>query len=254
MINLNKNSKNIPVIDSHCHFGSGEGLTHHWNTRANLSKYKPRARAAGIIRTVLFPVITTDCLKANREVGLFIKKNPNKYFGFAMIHPVIDKNRVFKMIEESVVKFGFCGIKVHRHSGSITREICEVAQYFSIPILYDVMDDAGSIEFFANEYPEVNFIIPHLSSFGNNWKAQKSFIPYLTEYPNVFTDSSGVQWFDLLKEAFEKAGAEKILFGSDGPWLHPAVELSKIMLLTTNREMLYLMLIQNILRLTNQKL
>ena len=31
-----------------------------------------------------------------------------------------------------------------------------------------------------------------------------------------------------LKQALERAGAGKILFGSDGPWLHPGVELAKV--------------------------
>ena len=37
--------------------------------------------------------------------------------------------------------------------------------------------------------------------------------------------------FDLLEEAVRRAGARKVLFGSDGPWLHPGVELAKVRLL-----------------------
>jgi predicted TIM-barrel fold metal-dependent hydrolase len=42
------------------------------------------------------------------------------------------------------------------------------------------------------------------------------------------TDTAGVRRFDLLEEAVHRAGPGKILFGSDGPWLHPGVELAKI--------------------------
>ncbi|HET7505496.1 MAG TPA: hypothetical protein VFK02_30960, partial [Kofleriaceae bacterium] len=34
--------------------------------------------------------------------------------------------------------------------------------------------------------------------------------------------------FDLLVQAVRRAGPGKLLFGSDGPWLHPGVELAKI--------------------------
>ena len=34
--------------------------------------------------------------------------------------------------------------------------------------------------------------------------------------------------FDVLQDAVRRAGAGKILFGSDGPWLHPGLELAKI--------------------------
>ena len=34
--------------------------------------------------------------------------------------------------------------------------------------------------------------------------------------------------FDYILQAIRRAGARKVLFGSDGPWLHPGVELAKI--------------------------
>ena len=50
-------------------------------------------------------------------------------------------------------------------------------------------------------------------------------------HPNIHADTSGVRRFDLLEQAVRRAGARKVLFGSDGPWLHPAVELAKVRLL-----------------------
>ena len=32
----------------------------------------------------------------------------------------------------------------------------------------------------------------------------------------------------MLSQAVKRAGPEKVLFGSDGPWLHPGVELFKV--------------------------
>jgi len=53
----------------------------------------------------------------------------------------------------------------------------------------------------------------------------------LTRHANIYTDTSGVRRFDLLAQAVQRAGPGKILFGSDGPWLHPGVELAKVRLL-----------------------
>src|SRR5262249_49711736 len=44
-------------------------------------------------------------------------------------------------------------------------------------------------------------------------------------------DTSGVRRFDYLVEAVKRAGSRKLIFGSDGPWLHPGLELHKIRLL-----------------------
>ena len=50
------------------------------------------------------------------------------------------------------------------------------------------------------------FIIPHLGSFADDWRAQRAFLDPLVRHANVFTDTSGVRRFDLLAEAVERAG------------------------------------------------
>ena len=57
---------------------------------------------------------------------------------------------------------------------------------------------------------------------------QLQIVDQMTRYPNVFGDTSGVRYFDALVFAIRRAGPGKLLFGSDGPQLHPGVELCKI--------------------------
>lgn len=219
------------IIDTHCHAGRGDGLTGPWDTAAPLGRYLRRAKAAGIDRTVLFAAFHSDYRAANREVARIVRGRPNRFLGFAFVNAVRDAGRVAEMISEAVGQHGFRGIKVHRHDGRITREVCEAARRWSLPILYDVMGEIAPIELFATEYRDVNFIIPHLGAFGDKWDAQRALLDMLERHPNVYTDTSSVQRFDLLVEAVRRAGAHKILFGSDGPWFHPGLELHKIRLL-----------------------
>jgi predicted TIM-barrel fold metal-dependent hydrolase len=219
------------IIDAHCHAGKGDGLTGPWDTDATLSRYLRRASRAGIDRTVLFAAFHSDYTLANRAVARMVAVSRDRFFGFAFVHPVNDRGRVRAMVREAVEAHGFVGIKVHRHDGRITREICEAALEFRLPVLYDVMGQVSSVHLLAREYPAVNFIIPHLGSFADDWAAQQQFIDPLSRFANIYTDTSGVRRFDLLAEAVRRAGAEKILFGSDGPWLHPGVELAKVRLL-----------------------
>ncbi|HEX6639470.1 MAG TPA: amidohydrolase family protein [Thermoanaerobaculia bacterium] len=213
------------IIDSHCHAGRGDGLTGPWDTAAPLGRYLRRAKAAGIDRTVLFAAFHSDYRAANREVAAIVRSRPDRFIGFAFVHAVRDAGRIAEMVA------GFRGIKVHRHDARITREICEAARARSLPVLYDVMGEIAPIELFATEYRDVDFIIPHLGAFGDKWDAQRALIDLLVRHPNVYTDTSSVQRFDLLVEAVRRAGAQKILFGSDGPWFHPGLELHKIRLL-----------------------
>jgi predicted TIM-barrel fold metal-dependent hydrolase len=216
------------IIDCHCHAGEGDGFTGPWNTRASLDRYLQRAAEAGIDRTVVFAAFHSDYSRANRDVAALVARFPHRLLGFAFVHPERDRGRIAHMVREAVVRFGFCGIKVHRHDARLTREVCEVAQQFHLPVLYDIAGEASSVRLFATEFPRVRFIIPHLGSFADDWSAQLAFIPELARLPNVFADTSGVRRFDVLEEAVARAGARKILFGSDGPWLHPGLELAKV--------------------------
>jgi hypothetical protein len=216
------------IVDCHCHAGAGDGLTGPWDTRAPLAAYLRRADAAGITHTVLFAAFSSDYATANREVARIVAAAPGRFVGFAFVDPARDRGRVPAIVAEAVRRHGFRGIKVHRHDARITREVCEVARAWRLPVLYDVMGDVASVRLVAQEYPEVPFVIPHLGSFADDWRAQTAFLDHLARIPNVFTDTSGVRRFDVLVEAVRRAGPWKVLFGSDGPWLHPGVELAKI--------------------------
>jgi uncharacterized protein len=237
------------IIDCHCHAGKGDGLTGPWDTAAPLEQYLRRAAKAGIERTVLFAAFRSDYAVANREVARIVASRRNHFYGFAFVHPERDRGRVMTLVKEAVQHYGFCGIKVHRYDARITREICEVARLFSLPVLYDLMGEVSVVELLATEYPDVAFIIPHLGSFSDDWRAQLALIDHLERHPNVFTDTSGIRRFDLLEQAARRAGARKILFGSDGPWLHPGVELAKVRLLGFDQDQERLVLGGNLLRL-----
>ena len=237
------------IIDCHCHAGKGDGLTGPWDTAAPLQKYLRRAARAGINRTVVFAAFHSDYAVANREVARIVASRPDRFYGFAFIDAARDRGRVARLVQQAVEEFGFVGIKVHRHEARITREVCKVARAFSLPVLYDVMGEVSVCELLAQEYPEVAFIIPHLGSFADDWRAQLALIDHLARHPNIYTDTSAVRRFDLLEQAVKRAGPHKILFGSDGPWLHPAVELAKIRALRLPPEAEQLVLGENLLRL-----
>ncbi|HEX6041290.1 amidohydrolase family protein [Longimicrobium sp.] len=216
------------IIDSHCHAGKGDGLTGPWDTDAPLGDYLRWANEAGIRRTVLFAAFHSDYAVANRQVARIVASRPDRFWGYAFIHPARDAGRVGALVRETVERFGFRGIKVHRHDARITREICEAARRYRLPVLYDVTGEVSAVELLASQYPDVRFIIPHLGSFADDWRAQTAMIDHLVRWPNVYTDTSGIRRFDILQRAVRRAGARKFLFGSDGPWLHPGVELEKV--------------------------
>jgi uncharacterized protein len=216
------------IIDCHCHAGKGDLMTAPWNTEAPIAPYLRRARAAGIDKTVVVAPFHSDYAKANAQVARIIASNPNQLIGFAVVHALRDAGRILSMVKQAVTRWDFRGIKVHGHDALPTREVCEAARAFRLPLLVDIVGQVHVVEMLASQYPDVPFIIPHLGSFADDWRAQLALIDHLVRHPNVYADTSGVRRFDLLQQAVRRAGARKILFGSDGPWLHPGVELAKV--------------------------
>jgi hypothetical protein len=240
------------IIDCHCHAGKGDIMTAPWNTDAPLEAYLRRARATGIAKTVVFSPFHSDYSQANAQVARIVARNPEKLIGFAFIHPTRDAGRIFDMVWRAVVRWKFRGIKVHGHEATPTRELCEVARAFHLPLLFDVAGQAYVMEMLATSYPDLNFIVPHFGSFGDDWRVNQQVVDQLVRYPNVYADTSGVRRFDYIVQAVERAGAEKVLFGSDGPWLHPGLELHKIRLLGLPPDQEALILGGNALRLLRQ--
>jgi predicted TIM-barrel fold metal-dependent hydrolase len=236
------------VIDAHVHIGTGDGLHGPWDTAAPLSLYLRRARPAGIGGAVIMAPLTSDYPTANETIATLIRTRPG-LLGYLFINARSEAGTIQDRVAAAVGQ-GFCGLKVHAHDARITREIAEAARRWQLPVLYDPAGDTATVEMVVRAYPDVAWVVPHLSSFADDWKAQCAFVDQLVRLPNLFTDTSGVRYFDLLEDAARRAGPAKILFGSDGPFLHPGVELAKARALPFDADGMAQVLSGNVLRLT----
>jgi uncharacterized protein len=218
------------IVDFHCHSGESEALTAPWTTDAPLERYLVRARTAGIDRTVLLPTFPLDSAAANRAVAALVRRYPDRFVGFAWVNPRRDARHVDGLVAEAV-RLGLRGLKVHATQGTPTRSVCRAAERHRLPVLVDVAGRPAVVEMFATRFPNVDFVLAHLGSFADDWRAHQVVIDQLSRLPNVYADTSGVRRFDYLVEAVRRAGVHKLLFASDGPWLHPQLELHKVRLL-----------------------
>src|SRR6516162_9721120 len=181
------------IIDSHCHAGKGDLMTAPWNTDAPIEPYLRRARAACIDKTVVFALFHSNYSAANEQVARIVARYPSRLIGFAFVHAARDAGRIFEMVQRAVTRWNFRGIKVHGHEAMLTREVCEAARTFRLPLLVDVAGQAQLVEMFAPQYPDVNFIIPLFGSFGDDWRAHQQVVDQLVRYRNVYADTSGVR-------------------------------------------------------------
>lgn len=215
------------IVDAHCHTSLGGVAVPPGGSDMSLRRYSARAREAGIDTTILLAPPVGQYRRENTKVGALVTANPGRYLGFVFLNPVKSRGHIGALVDEGL-RWGACGIKLHWLDGRITTEVGDVAQNRRLPVLYDPRGDIDIVRWCAHTYPDVAWIIPHLSSFEDDWRAQVALIEVLTRLPNVFADTSGVRFFDLIADAVRRAGAQKVIFGSDGPFLHPGVEIAKV--------------------------
>lgn len=237
------------IIDSHCHYGPGDSFSGPWDTRADIDNYLKIAADAGVTNVALIPALAKNYEIGNRCIVSLISRHPQRFAGYLSVNPGNHHTEIDKALSLFNRYPNLIGIKVHLYNGRITRQICEAALRYNALILWDNGNDPYAVELAASEYPGVNFIIPHLGSFGDDWRAQRACIDIICRLRNVYADTSGVRRFDLLQEACWLAGTEKLLFGSDGPWLNPAVELEKIYQLRLSEPETKMILCANFLKL-----
>ena len=159
------------IIDCHCHAGRGDGLTGPWDTDAPLKPYLAWADEAGIERTVLFAAFHSDYAVANRQVAQLVRQQPERFYGFAFVHAQRDRGRVLAMVRTAVEEYGFVGIKLHRYDARISREVCDVARVFRLPVLYDVVGEATFLPLNMGVERAVGVFLMIL---GRQWLAQGS--------------------------------------------------------------------------------
>ena len=56
-----------------------------------------------------------------------------------------------------------------------------------------------------------------MGGFADDWMTHLHLIDQLVRFPNVYADTSGVRYWEVLVRAVRRAGPGKLLFGSDGP-------------------------------------
>ena len=217
-----------PVIDAHCHAGMGEAMSAPWTTRADPEITLRHMEEAGIDRTVIFPINNTHFEKPNREIARICERYPGKFIGFAKHDPQTEAGRIPAMLREEVRSLGLKGLKLHRLP---TRDMLDACAELAIPILYHP-EKVANFHMIAQEYPRIPLIMAHMGNFASrDWNEHLEAIAVAKRYPNVYLETSSVVFFKFLEMAAKELGADKLIFGSDGPEVDSRVELYKIRLL-----------------------
>jgi predicted TIM-barrel fold metal-dependent hydrolase len=130
----------------------------------------------------------------------------------------------------------FLGLKLHplidgyHPNDPAVHPLMELIQERGMPVLlhcgHPIFTLPWSIEELAAAFPQVKVILGHMGH-GNVVYINAS-IDIAARNPNVFLETSGMPMHTKIKEAVERVGPERVLYGSDAPFHHPAVEILRV--------------------------
>lgn len=83
-----------------------------------------------------------------------------------------------------------------------------------------------SIEELIRRYPDARIILGHMGH--GNIIYINAAIDVAERNPNVYLETSGMPMHSKIREAVERVGPDRVLYGSDTPFHHPSVELAKV--------------------------
>jgi len=172
------------------------------------------------------------------------KEYPDKIIAFARIVPSAGE----KAIEEfnRCCREGVKGLKLKPTDGFEPREatiIFDLIDSDHFPVLihtgHEPVSDPSLWEPFFIEYPKIDFILAH----GGKDHYRKC-AEIVKKYSNAYVDTTTLS-YHRTKYLYDMIGPEKILFASDYPYSHPAVELKKFEVLVKDKGALEMILYKN---------
>ncbi|MCM1023602.1 MAG: amidohydrolase family protein [Prevotella sp.] len=209
--------------------------------------------SAGVDRFLVHSVATVpeQVTSINNFIGRSVKKYPDKFVGFAAMHP--DFGDVPAELDRAM-SLGLKGVKLHpdfqrfNADGEKAMAIYEAAAERGLPVLIHMGDSrtdfskAGRLVNVLERFPELEVIAAHFGGW-SEWDASAEILGD-GRFKHLWTDCSSSLYAmspEHAKRLIDAYGADRVLFGTDYPMWTASEELErfdKIPLTEGEREMI----------------
>ncbi len=214
----------VKVIDAHAHVGRFGSWA---NVSCTASELLAQMDAAGVEKAVLFA-------PDNGLVRESVRRHPKRLVGYVWPNP--HEKGALALVEQAVKRWGFRGIKLHPliHAFLPTDEevlpMVEFAKRERIPVAihsgHPPFSLPWSIGELAEIYPDVRIVMLHMGHAHGVYI--QAAINTAKRHDNIILETSGVSMHSKIREAVERVGEERVVFGSDYPFHDYSVELRKV--------------------------
>jgi len=226
-------TKKFNIIDGHCHIGK----LNTFNIQGGMMDDFVRVMdKVGIAKAAIAPHLglKLDVKRSNDYIAECMKKYPDRFIGMATINPnrpkeiIGELERCFDNLQCSVIKLhpDFFKAPMNRPDYQL---IYDFAAERSLPILNHDWQSPDRLKELATIYPQIRFIQAHNAG---NWDghSEDEYFVIAKDLPNVYVDicASPIS-YKSVEKLVKKIGPDKIIFGSDAPFLNLAFGVGKVL-------------------------
>ncbi len=239
------------IIDSHTHVDMVEA----WGWMDPPEAILTLMDEADVDKAVIMPY--RDALGPDDPATLYIKEAvdqyPERLIGYVRINP--NREQAVEALDQAIRDFKMKGLKLHPVSyvgfpyAEPTLRLMRRAAAYNAPVLFHTGDEAlalpEEVAQAAKMVPEATVIMAHLGGYFHF----DAVINLAEKLPNVMVDTSGIPYPQVIRQAIDAFGPERVMYASDGPGCPPVLEVAKVRMAGLSSEEESLIFSGNIQRL-----
>ncbi len=188
----------------------------------------------GVARTVvagMLPSTPHETEADNRRVLEAMREYPGRILGYLRVCPAAPKATPSEA--EKLLAQGFVGLKLHNHIGvEYTHPAYEpylaAANARRMPVLlhtWGQKDEFNQVRQLARRYPELSWLMAHAGC-----SSESQYCDIARSVKNVYLETAlSMSPRGLVARLAERAGADKVVWGSDVCFINQAQQLGKIL-------------------------
>lgn len=226
----------IPVIDCHGHVGTHVDFPAYETSPESMVAVMDHLNIERLAVTSTLACYN-DCPRGNEEVSALLKRWPKRFLGYITVNPnppgqALDELSRWRHFHRPPLIKLHPGLHHYPVTGKYYQPIWDYANQTGAVVLVHTWDsdpNCGPLLFpqIAASHPRARILMGHS---GVTWRGYHQAMEAAEQAPNLFLDLSGSQNHRLILErVVERLGAERILFGSDLPYLEASTTLARVL-------------------------
>lgn len=201
---------------------------------AGLAELEAMSRASAIDRVIIMP--ETSVQPNNRQLAEALAALPlasrQMFSGCAWVNPHFDT--AVKELEQAVKEWGFVALKLmathhaFRFVTTAAHALMRKAAELGIPVTIHSGESGFShpleIAELATAFPSVPIILDHM---GYRYQVPEA-LAAARRVPNIYLATTAVMEPHFIRLAVQEIGAERVIFGTNAPFVHSSTQLMVI--------------------------